>query len=520
MNGEPDLVGLLYRADWTRLALSAEVSDGSSVLVAPGKRYRHQTAGYLTGCGGGRPWELITGDGDPGGRVHWVSGPEPPLAMLLCPAWLLVHSRVRVRGRARACGREAIDAVITGWPGIRGTTVPGHDLPRRVEVLVDAELGILLRVAEVGSGGEPKVTELASADFSPVIDPERFTPPPGSRIAEGIGEALAAGGPAWWAVKTAGGLAAGGLGLWIRHSQPTPTGTADTGAAMPGDDSPPQLSPDGRLTGPPVRDDLLALLHSSGRSGFTAALHEWADPTAMASQVPPAARRAGFGGLGLLMDAVSERPAAIHHTSTVQIAGPGRYQIDYTSQRHPGPETVACDGHQRWQVYSDKVTTGPPQPPPPDIGRLADPSWLLQQWLTGGEQVTASGRPAYRISVARGRPGPEPMLFPAATAVIDAELGIALRLTYYIGGKPVCHYELHDVTTGSEFQVDIPAGLPVTEETGPYGEDPRARPPHPVSILPGIGDIATHAARHAAAHAAKTARNLLNRMDHRPHGPT
>ena len=34
MAGEPDLVGLLYRADWTRLSLSAEVNDGSVVLVA------------------------------------------------------------------------------------------------------------------------------------------------------------------------------------------------------------------------------------------------------------------------------------------------------------------------------------------------------------------------------------------------------------------------------------------------------------------------------------------------------
>jgi hypothetical protein len=42
MAGEPDLVGLLYRADWTRLSLSAEVNDGSTVLIAPGRRYRLQ----------------------------------------------------------------------------------------------------------------------------------------------------------------------------------------------------------------------------------------------------------------------------------------------------------------------------------------------------------------------------------------------------------------------------------------------------------------------------------------------
>jgi hypothetical protein len=45
-----------------------------------------------------------------------------------------------------------------------------------VEVLVDAELGILLRVAQAAGGAEPEVTELVSADFDPVIDPARFRP--------------------------------------------------------------------------------------------------------------------------------------------------------------------------------------------------------------------------------------------------------------------------------------------------------------------------------------------------------
>jgi hypothetical protein len=39
MTGGPDLISLLHRADWTRLCLSAEVNDGSTLLIAPGKRY-------------------------------------------------------------------------------------------------------------------------------------------------------------------------------------------------------------------------------------------------------------------------------------------------------------------------------------------------------------------------------------------------------------------------------------------------------------------------------------------------
>jgi hypothetical protein len=207
------LVGLLHRADWTRLRMSAEVSDGSAVLIAPGKRYRYDSADYVTGCDGGRPWELARDDvDDPDGSVRWISGPEPPLRRLLCPAWLLDGSVLEVRARVRACGRDAIDADVTRRPGQPGGigTADGASAP--VRVLVDAELGILLRIAEPGEGGEPDVTELVRADFDPVIDPGRFAPPPGSRIAESFGQAFGDTiGPAWQVVKTAGGLAAGGV---------------------------------------------------------------------------------------------------------------------------------------------------------------------------------------------------------------------------------------------------------------------------------------------------------------------
>lgn len=58
MSAEPDLVSLLYRADWTQLTLSAVSNHGTSVLVAPGRRYRVQAAGSLTGCDGDRPLGL------------------------------------------------------------------------------------------------------------------------------------------------------------------------------------------------------------------------------------------------------------------------------------------------------------------------------------------------------------------------------------------------------------------------------------------------------------------------------
>jgi hypothetical protein len=279
------------------------------------------------------------------------------------------------------------------------------------EVLVDAELGILLRVAEMAGAAEPEVTELVSADFDPVIDPAQFRPPPGSLIAEGFGEALGAGGPVWWAAKTAAGLAAGGLGAWIRYGpvrnrQPA-TDAMDFEAAIPGEDPAPDLTPDGRPAGPPVSDHVLALLHQGGPGAFTATLHEWTDIGAMASQAPAAARRAGFGGLGLLLDAVSEQPAASRLISAVRVAGPGRYQIDHATSRgaarRRSPATGSAAGRStttrsRPARPSRCPATSPTSPTRPGCWDAGCPaarrSWPATARLSGSTSLAAmhSGR--------------------------------------------------------------------------------------------------------------------------------
>src|SRR5260221_2142695 len=286
----------------------------------------------------------------------------------------------------------------------------------------------------------------------------------------------------------------------------------DFEAAIPAEDPAPDLTPDGRPAGPPVSDHVLALLHQGGPAAFTATLHEWMDLAAMASQAPAAARRAGFGGLGLLLDAVSEQPAASRLISAVRVAGPGRYQIDHAYQPRRGPKTFACDGQHLWQVYDDKITTGPAEPLPGDIGDLADPSWLLGCRLSGGTPVLAGDRPAHRINVARGQAEWSfALTFPAAVAVVDAELGIVLRLTSYIGSRAVRRCELRDITTGSGgFRVDLPAGLPTVEATWPFNDYRHAGPPRPAGLPPTIAGLV---ARHAAAEAAEAAPNLRRRAD-------
>ena len=116
MAAEAEVLRLVQGADWTRLSLAAEANDGTRVLLAPGRRYREQTPDGLRGCDGERPWRMP----EPGEDrdVHWTGGPEPPLPMLLCPAWLLRSSRLELRGHVTACGRDALHVVATKRAGL------------------------------------------------------------------------------------------------------------------------------------------------------------------------------------------------------------------------------------------------------------------------------------------------------------------------------------------------------------------------------------------------------------------
>ena len=157
MAGLPEVIGLLHRADWARLSLSAEVRfeqdadlarhrevavraesmrrsgfrpgslgmpDGepdaerggyhrwrAALLIAPGRRYRLEYegdhGGRADGSDGEQAWTLRPPDPPalpPGFEV--VSG--LPVPALFRPAGLLVGFTLDVGGPVTACGREAI----------------------------------------------------------------------------------------------------------------------------------------------------------------------------------------------------------------------------------------------------------------------------------------------------------------------------------------------------------------------------------------------------------------------------
>jgi hypothetical protein len=156
--------------------------------------------------------------------------------------------------------------------------------------------------------------------------------------------------------------------------------------------------------------------------------------------------------------------------------------------------TLASDGQRRWQVFADRVSVGQSAPPPAELADLFDGSWLLGCRLSGGSEVMAGGRHAYRICVAGSWFTPPLMTFSfPAVAVLDAETGRLLRLTSYGDGKPVTRHELRDVTDGGtgDFGFEVPAGLPIVDE--PSAEDWPPRQP-PLYTYSPLGDRAQAAA--------------------------
>ncbi len=272
------VIGLLYRADWTRLSLSAGVRserDGdlavrrlramrppgfrpgpamrvrpdpgggppimedvpeeerggyhygqAELLIAPGGRYRlehRDETGRIYGSDGVRGWTWWRPALAPPPSLQIDIGEEPPLPELLRPSDLLSGFTLDVRGPVTAGGRHAVAVTATPRCDDIGSRLSLRDhLYDRIEVIVDAELGILLRREETFEGQRLTLTELAVVMPSPpeAADPTRFAPPPGSHISQGLGESLRQtfGGPGWQTAKDVAGLAAGGLGALIRIS--------------------------------------------------------------------------------------------------------------------------------------------------------------------------------------------------------------------------------------------------------------------------------------------------------------
>jgi len=575
---ERELVGLLYRADWTRLGLTGTVRGGGwlpnttftrhwrawetgrprshpfpmpdppqwvtesvaeppeaerSLLLAPGRRYRLTSSdgSRAIGCDGERAWQWFT-DLPSDTEVTFAHRPEPQVSELLAPAWLLLGYRLTVGAETSAAGRPGIAVTGVARPGpgrlwglVMGTLLPWGLVgpPVRVSAVIDAEFGIVLR-RELWSGdadadsdahSDADVTEFLSLAVGEPGDPSVFTAPEGSFFGDGprggrasqrrpVDEAGLA------ALKMVGGLAAGGVGAAVRYA---PRRQADTFAAataeepddmMPDDEALPGWVPDGAdgADGAPVRDEVLELLYRGGLDPvpFSGTLHDWTDGDAVGgallNAVPESARRAGFGGVGFLVDTIlnDERNGGqtAHAVYRVRVGGWDRYRVDRTRRvpdpagRHRGrgrrfdAVTVACDGERTFKVSADEVRVGPASAidtgADGNLRQLLDGSWLLACRLSGGDVVEVDGRTGYRV-IATAGPGPAggppltwlPAWWLPAVAVVDASSGRLLRVTRYRDGKAATRLELRSLADGGsgDFSFAPPEGLPVVDQPEP-----------------------------------------------------
>src|SRR5580700_2560517 len=569
MAGLPEVIGLLYRADWTRLSLSAELRSETDreplPLPRPSREERsrwfrswpmqRQENGRYVGRGalligrGGR-WRLecsLPGRGAEGeaaegndGEHDWswrppetggppplpvkVGGAYPPVPELLCPSSLLGGYTLEVLGPVTVAGRDAIAVAATPRRDVLGSGSAERSYDR-IEVAVDAELGILLRRIETSGGELVTPTELTDVTMNPpeAADPARFAPPPGSHRAETLEENQRdqrerLSGPGWAAAD----LAASGLGALIRHA-PHLLGHGAAGEqpeAMPSPDPAPLEPADGS----PPPDEVLDLLYRSGEPrDLGATARQWLDLAALAAPAPEGFRAAGRGGFVDLFDAITPEMHVARTEARLRVSGPDRYRLDFSSRpRRIDSTTIACDGERRWRVYPDGTMVGPAAPLRDNIAFLADSCWLLRRRLSGGAELTYRDRPARQLHVtpspgdAEVAPGPL-MTFTTDTivdapteAIVDAETGCLLRLISYAGDTLAIWSELYDISTEpadpDEFRVHVPPGTRIVEETGNLITDA-------VAVMPGVKGTAARAAAEAVnrtAGAVSAARSFLD----------
>jgi outer membrane lipoprotein-sorting protein len=509
----PEVIGLLHRADWTRLSLSAEVrfeSGRAALLIAPGGHYRmeHQDEdGVVQGNDGQHGWTWWpSGRSEPSAAEVGLNDGRP-VTVLFCPQDLLDGYVLEILGPVTACGRDAI--------AIAATPRAGDRRHERVEAAVDAELGILLRREDRFRGQLLAVTELTdvTVNLPAAPDPAGFTAPPGSRFRAAPGELSAPDEATRHPVMD---LALGGLGALVKHAPRFPGRDADSGqaeAAMPSPDPDVLAAEDGS---PP--DELLYLLYRTAEPrDLSGTVREWHDAAVTMARMAQDARASGLGSVGNLIDAGFAGVGGNTVTRTdarLRISDPDRYRVDYLGRAdRSGLQVNACDGERYWRVFPDRILTGPAAPLGTQAAHLIYPGWLLRCRLSGARDITYRARRARQLQVNRGPATgymAGPLTYFPADAIVDAETGCLLRLISDIGDAPSAWWELDDLSTEpvdpGDFRVDVPPGTHVVELTGNPITDS-------VAAIPGLAGAAARTAfeaAHRTAGAVSAARSFLD----------
>lgn len=556
MTAAPEVIPLLYRADWTRWSVGAEVTvrqnrsaaraftsrfaselqrgwggmmplyrdtqpDADAggpdpgldqrvqiryrFLIAPGGRFRFEP---LPGLAAGEPAEhgdepvtLIVCDGE----SCWVIRGEEaeqyaadrwhaPMDDVVSPSRLISRLHLAAAGTTEQAGRAVLR--LTGKPRLpNGRSALRTAMLDQVDLLVDAELGLVLRQESRYDGQPLEITELRDLVVEPraASDPACFRLPPGidDHDMRGFGPPdlglIRPGGPdggTGWHESGPGSIAAvlgaaavRAVARRLARPEPPRGAGADPDAVMPAaEDAEPAAHE-------AVADDLLNLIARTGLPplNLSAEVHHWVDAEVAAPWIHAAIARS-FEAPVLLGFLGSDSPRAglldLHRAALLRLAMPGRYRIGYQVDERPRqPLTVACDGSRLLKLYHNRVVTSPARRLPPELARLIDPAWLLSGWrLSAAGQHIVGGRAAFLVTAELlAEPRERPVIAPAPAmriaAMIDAETGILLRQVSYVDDEPAVRFELRNVTrhlsaAPEDFGVDVPPEVPRIESDG------------------------------------------------------
>ena len=255
------------------------VHSDCGLLIAAGGRYRlqysHET---VVVCDGQYEWDISDGMA----HRRRGAGPGSKFRGLLTPQWLIACYELQITGVESAGGRTAIQ--VTGTPRWASSRRRGlYHLLDRVEVLIDAELGILLRSKQIFDGEARGSAELRDLVLNPPEAglPGLFAPPPGIPVEdeeEPFAHYQPRGGIGWQVAGVAADAAANALGFAVRHAprRKPHWGADDEEPEMPGDAV---LAPQDWEHQQPPDDQTVNLLHRTGLSApaLIADVHEWID---------------------------------------------------------------------------------------------------------------------------------------------------------------------------------------------------------------------------------------------------
>jgi outer membrane lipoprotein-sorting protein len=217
---------------------------------------------------------------------------------------------------------------------------------------------------------------------------------------------------------------------------------------------------------------------------FSALLHEWIDPGALAKIAGHLLERSSESrlatGAGRYTATLGAEPTGV--SARLALAMPERYRIDFETDRAPKPQNIICDGEHLWTVYAGRVAIKDARPVPAGISQLADLSWLLDEYsLTSEGSVTVAGREAALLRAvptddyATGESAfsRQPILANKIDLAVDSELGITLTQQWHFDDQLVLRTELSDLSTevaDSAFEYEPPPGLRLLTDPTPLAE--------------------------------------------------